>query len=179
MAIKAAMFQNWMLTTNLSRFPASFKYCLFPQRIYLALDALSLSIFWKSAVISYFKRDCQQILLHSFPGGRKAKGSLTVFWKFIRSANLTRAVFDKGPCLTKSAFLWSYKLWFIKILNPHINWHDDMKIQYKVQSFIWWIQASLKYTTTSTRAKILLEQYLIKALVWQSQLFFEAINCDS
>ena len=49
MAIKAAMFQNWMLTTNLSRFPASFKYCLFPQRIYLALDALSLSIFWKSA----------------------------------------------------------------------------------------------------------------------------------
>ena len=70
MAIKAAMFQNCMLTTNLSCFPASFKYCLFPQRIYLALDALSLSIFWKSAegggVISYFKRDCQQILLHSF-----------------------------------------------------------------------------------------------------------------
>ena len=83
MAIKAAMFQNWMLTTNLSRFPASFKYYLFPQRIYLALDALSLSIFWKSAegggVISYFKRDCQQILLHSFSGGREAKGSLTVF----------------------------------------------------------------------------------------------------
>ena len=45
--MKAAAFQNWMLTTNLSCFPASFKCYLFSQMINLALDAMSLFIFVK------------------------------------------------------------------------------------------------------------------------------------
>ena len=47
MTMKAATFQNWVLTTNLLRFPASFKYYLFPQMINLSLDALSLCILGK------------------------------------------------------------------------------------------------------------------------------------
>ena len=45
MAMKAAMFENWVLTTNMSHFCLSFKYYLFPEMIYLALNALSLCIF--------------------------------------------------------------------------------------------------------------------------------------
>ena len=45
MAMKAATFQNWVLTTNLFHFCLSFKYHLFPEMINLALNALSLFIF--------------------------------------------------------------------------------------------------------------------------------------
>ena len=47
MVMKAAMLKNWMLTKNLSCFPASFKCYLFSQMIKLALDAMSLFIFVK------------------------------------------------------------------------------------------------------------------------------------
>ena len=47
MALKAAMLKNWMLTKNLSCFPASFKCYLFSQMINLALIAMSLFIFVK------------------------------------------------------------------------------------------------------------------------------------
>ena len=47
MVMKAAILKNWMLTTNLSCFPASFKCYLFSQMINLALDAMSLFIFVK------------------------------------------------------------------------------------------------------------------------------------
>ena len=47
MTLKAAMLQNWMLTTNLLHDPASFKYYLFPKIINLTLEALFLCIFGK------------------------------------------------------------------------------------------------------------------------------------
>ena len=42
MAMKAATFQNWVLTTNLFHFCLSFKYYLFPEMINLALNALCI-----------------------------------------------------------------------------------------------------------------------------------------
>ena len=50
MPMKSATFQNWMLWIHLYRFPASFKYYLFPQMINLALDTLSLFIFGKEPI---------------------------------------------------------------------------------------------------------------------------------
>ena len=47
MSLKAAMLQNWMLTTNLLHDPASFKYYLFPKMINFTLGALFLCIFGK------------------------------------------------------------------------------------------------------------------------------------
>ena len=47
MVMKAAMLKNWMLTTNLSCFPASFKCYLFSQMINLDLGPMSLFIFVK------------------------------------------------------------------------------------------------------------------------------------
>ena len=45
MSLKAAMLQNWMLTTNLLHYPASFEYHVFLKIINLTLEALFLCIF--------------------------------------------------------------------------------------------------------------------------------------
>ena len=67
MVMKAAMLKNWMLTKNLSCFPASFKCYLFSQMINLALDAMSLFIFVKVLKGEGLDPISNVIFNHNFP----------------------------------------------------------------------------------------------------------------
>ena len=144
MAMKSATFQNCMLSTHLYRFPASFKYYLFPQMINLA--CLALVYFWKRAkggrglsfpnrkswifcylnifLVNNFRNNCN--IVSRYEGGvgkgvwdfsvKPDTGFPYIHDKSRMGTNLTRAGFNQGPCQTNSAFLRSFKLWFIKIL---------------------------------------------------------------
>ena len=90
MAMKAATFQNWVLTTNLFHFCLSFKYYLFPEMINLALNALSLCIFGKvrKGGQGHFRSDPTLNVIF----GHKHSLSLTY------TTNPTRAPMKKYKC---------------------------------------------------------------------------------